>query len=263
MKTIGFIGMGNMAQAIVRGFHRAEVINKENIFAYAPHWDKLLKNAEDVGFIPCKTTNEMIDSADLVVLACKPYQIEAVLAENKEKLKGKAVVSIAYGWTLEKAKPYLPENTRYQYIVPNTPVSVCSGILLVEEENSLSDSESRFTEALFGGIGNYMKLPTGNMGAANALAGCGPAFIAMIIEALGDAGVKHGLARQQAYSLASGVMEGTAKMQKETGLHPGVMKDQVCSPEGVTIRGVAALEEAGMRNAFFKAVDATFKKTTD
>lgn len=262
MNTIGFIGMGNMAQAIIRGFHRGGAIKKEEIFAYAPHWDKLLKNSESVGFTPCKTTKEVIEQADFVVLACKPYQIEKVLEENKESLEGKPIISIAYGWTLEKARPYLPKSARYQYMVPNTPVSVGSGILLVEEENSLTDSENQFAEKLFGSIGSYMKLSTDNMGAANAIAGCGPAFIAMVIEALGDAGVKHGLTRKQAYSLASGVMEGTAKMQKETGLHPGELKDQVCSPGGVTIRGVAALEEAGMRNAFFKAVDGTFVTTS-
>ena len=79
----------------------------------------------------------------------------------------------------------------------------------------------------------------------------------MVIEALGDAAVKHGLTREQAYALASGVMEGTAKLQQESGMHPGILKDQVCSPGGVTIKGVAALEENGMRNAFMKAVDAT------
>lgn len=140
----------------------------------------------------------------------------------------------------------------------HTPVSVCSGILLVEEKNSFSEEQAAFAEELFGSMGKYMKLPTSSIGAANALAGCGPAFVAMVIEALGDAAVKHGLTREQAYALASGVMEGTAKLQQESGMHPGVLKDQVCSPGGVTIKGVAALEENGMRNAFMKAVDATF-----
>ena len=142
-------------------------------------------------------------------------------------------------------------------MIPNTPVSVCSGILLVEEKNSFSEEQAAFAEELFGSLGKYMKLLTPSIGAANALA-CGPAFIAMVIEALGDAAVKHGLTREQAYALASGVMEGTAKLQQESGMHPGILKDQVCSPGGVTIKGVAALEENGMRNAFMKAVDATF-----
>lgn len=260
MRKIGFIGMGNTAQAIVRGLHRAEAVKKENILAFAPHLDKLHKNSEEIGFIACDTTAELIEKSDMIVLACKPYQIEKVVKENEEALKGKAIIGIAYGWNLEKTAQILPEGARYVYMVPNTPVSVGSGIFLVEETSSLSVEEDAFIEELFGSVGKYMRLSLEAMGPANALAGCGPAFIAMVIEALGDAGVKYGLTRQQAYELASGVMEGTAKLQQETGLHPGAMKDQVCSPGGVTIRGVAALEEAGMRNAFFKAVDATFLK---
>lgn len=260
MRKIGFIGMGNMAQAIVRGFHRAGKVQSEDIFAFAPHLDKLHKNAEAIGFNACESASEVIEKSDFIVLACKPYQMEAVLKAHCEELKKKAIVSIAYGWNFERAMQILPEGARYVYMVPNTPVSVGSGIFLVEEENSLSAAEDAFTEELLGSIGKYIRLPLESIGAANALAGCGPAFIAMVIEALGDAGVKYGLTRQQAYELASGVMEGTAKLQQETGLHPGVLKDQVCSPGGVTIRGVAALEEAGMRNAFFKAVDATFLK---
>ena len=260
MRKIGFIGMGNMAQAIVRGFHRAGKVQSEDIFAFAPHLDKLHKNAEAIGFNACESASEVIAKSDFIVLACKPYQMEAVLKAHCGELKKKAIVSIAYGWNFERAAQILPEGARYVYMVPNTPVSICSGIFLVEEENSLSAAEDAFTEELLGSIGKYIRLPLDSIGAANALAGCGPAFIAMVIEALGDAGVKYGLTRQQAYELASGVMEGTAKLQQETGLHPGVLKDQVCSPGGVTIRGVAALEEAGMRNAFFKAVDATFLK---
>lgn len=260
MRKIGFIGMGNMAQAIVQGFHRAGKLQSEDIFAFAPHLDKLRKNAEVIGFNACESPSEVIEKSDFVVLACKPYQIEEVLKVHGEELKTKAIISIAYGWNLDRAMQILPEGARYQYMIPNTPVSVGSGIFLAEERNSLSAEEDAFVEELFGSVGRYMRLSLEAMGPANALAGCGPAFIAMVIEALGDAGVKYGLTRQQAYELASGVMEGTAKLQQETGLHPGVLKDQVCSPGGVTIRGVAALEEAGMRNAFFKAIDATVLK---
>ena len=258
MKNIGFIGMGNMAQALAIGFLSSGKSCGDEIYAFAPNQEKLKENAEKIGFKPCAEAAEAIKNAELVILACKPYQIEGVLKENREALKGKLIVSVAYGWTLEKALPHLPENARYQYMVPNTPVSVCCGVLLVEEENSLETKDEEWLVDLFGSVGTYMKLPTHLIGAANALTGCGPAFMAMIMEALGDAGVKHGLTREQAYTLASRVMEGSAKLREETGLHPAILKDQVCSPGGVTIRGVAALEEAGLRNALIKAVDATF-----
>ncbi len=258
MRTIGFIGMGNMAQALAVGMIKGGKIIGEEIFAFAPHQERLHENAKRIGFRACASEEKVIENADLVVLACKPYQIADVIGENRQALQNKAILSIAYGWDFEKAQEYLPDGAHYQYMIPNTPVSVCSGILLVEEKNSFSEEQAAFAEELFGSLGKYMKLPTHSIGAANALAGCGPAFIAMVIEALGDAAVKHGLTREQAYALASGVMEGTAKLQQESGMHPGILKDQVCSPGGVTIKGVAALEENGMRNAFMKAVDATF-----
>ncbi len=257
MKKIGFVGMGNMAQALAMGFLRSGKESPEEIFAFAPNQKKLRENAERIGFVPCESAGEAIEKAELVIIACKPYQVQKVLEENIDVLTGKAIVNVAYGWTLDKALPFLPESTHYLHIVPNTPVSICSGILLAEEANTLGEDEPWVCE-LLGSVGEYVKLPTHLIGAANAVAGCGPAFIAMMIEALGDAGVKHGLSRNQAYTLASGVMAGTAKLQKESGLHPAVLKDQVCSPGGLTIRGVAALEEAGLRNALIKAVDATF-----
>ncbi len=260
IKQIGFVGMGNMAQALANGFIRSGKAEASDMYAFAPNQEKLQGNAQRIGFNPCASAKEAIEAADLVILACKPYQIEDVVKENQATLAGKLIVSVAYGWTFEKAEPILPNGAHYQYMVPNTPVSVCSGTLLVEEKNGFTAEEDKEIENLFSGAGTYMKLPTHLMGAANALAGCGPAFLAMVIEALGDAGVKNGLTRAQAYSLAERTMEGTAKLAAETGLHPGQLKDQVCSPGGVTIRGVAALEEAGMRNAFIKAVDATFLK---
>ena len=257
MKKIGFIGMGNMAQALAMGFLRSGKESAGEIFAFAPNQEKLRKNAEHIGFVPCKSAAEAINNAELVIIACKPYQVQDVLQENRNDLAGKVIVNVAYGWTLDKTLPFLVGNTHYLHIVPNTPVSICSGILIVEEVNTLGEDEPWVRE-LLSSVGAYVKLPTHLIGAANAVAGCGPAFIAMMIEALGDAGVKHGLSRDEAYTLASSVMAGTAQLQKETGLHPAILKDQVCSPGGLTIRGVAALEEAGLRNALIKAVDATF-----
>lgn len=260
MKKISFIGMGNMAQALAIGFLRCGKAAPDQLSAFAPNQPKLQENAKRIGFIPCASAKDAIKEADLVILACKPYQIEEVLQQNQTELEGKVIVNVAYGWTFEKALSCLPRNVHYQFMVPNTPVSVCSGVLLVEEQNSLTDEEEAWVEDLFSGVGTYMKLPSHLIGAANAVSGCGPAFLSMAMEALGDAAVKHGLTREQAYSLAAGVMAGTARLQTESGLHPGALKDQVCSPGGVTIRGVAALEEYGMRNAFIKAVDATLSK---
>ena len=102
MKTLGFIGMGNMAGAIAAGILQKGLMKKEEVFAYAPHYEKLEANAEKIGFVPCKDLKGLTAKADTLVMACKPYQIEGVLSEIKEELKGKALISIAAGWNYDK-----------------------------------------------------------------------------------------------------------------------------------------------------------------
>ena len=111
MKTIGFIGMGNMAGAIAAGILQKGLMKKEEVFAYAPHYDKLVVNAEKIGFIPCKDLKELTAKTDTLIMACKPYQIEGVLSEIKEELKGKALISIAAGCNYYKYQDYLDDST--------------------------------------------------------------------------------------------------------------------------------------------------------
>ncbi len=188
-------------------------------------------------------------------MACKPYQIEAVLEENRGALAGKALISIAAGWDYARYEPLVDERTRVQFIMPNTPAMVGEGVMLFEETNSLEAEERQELMDMFSALGLVEEIPTHLMGIAGTLTGCGPAFIDLVIEALGDAGVKYGVPRAQAYALVSQMILGSAKLQLETGEHPGVLKDNVCSPAGTTIRGVAALERAGLRAAFLDAVD--------
>ena len=198
---------------------------------------------------------ELLGAADTVVMACKPYQIEAVLEENRGALAGKALISIAAGWDYARYEPLVDERTRVQFIMPNTPAMVGEGVMLFEETNSLEAEERQELMDMFSALGLVEEIPTHLMGIAGTLTGCGPAFIDLVIEALGDAGVKYGVPRAQAYALVSQMILGSAKLQLETGEHPGVLKDNVCSPAGTTIRGVAALERAGLRAAFLDAVD--------
>lgn len=253
---LAFIGMGNMAIAIASGMIEKGLVDKADVLAYAPHYDKLCQNAEIIGFTPCKDRNEMISQSDIIIMACKPYQIESVLDEAKEVLKEKALVSIAAGWGIDRYLPLLDETTRVQYIMPNTPVMVGKGVMLFEEKNTLYPEELDFMKNVFSALGLVEVLPTHLMSVGTALTGCGPAFMDLIIEALGDAGVKYGLPRAKTYAMVSKMMEGSASLQLETGLHPGILKDNVCSPAGTTIRGVDALEHAGIRAAFMDAIDS-------
>ncbi|MBR5047616.1 MAG: pyrroline-5-carboxylate reductase, partial [Eubacterium sp.] len=211
---------------------------------------------DKIGFIPCSDRKEMLEVCDVFLMACKPYQIEGVLQEIKEDLKGKTLLSVAAGWNYKKYAPYLDPTTRFQYIMPNTPAMVGEGVMLFEETCSLTSEEKEEMMELFRALGKVEVIPDHLMGVAMAITGCGPAFIDLIIEALGDAGVKYGLPREKAYAMTSQMILGSAKLQLETGEHPGVLKDKVCSPAGTTIRGVDALEHMGIRAAMIDAIDA-------
>lgn len=123
-----------MAGAIAAGILQKGLMKKEEVFAYAPHYEKLVANAEKIGFVPCKDLKELTAKVDTLVMACKPYQIEGVLSEIKEELRGKALISIAAGWNYDKYEEYLDKSTRFQFIMPNTPAMVGEGVLLFEEE---------------------------------------------------------------------------------------------------------------------------------
>lgn len=260
MKKIGFIGMGNMARAIAGGFAAAGVVRPEDMFAFAPRQERLKDFCASIGMNPCRTVFELLDQVDTVIMAVKPYIVEGVLSEIRDALKGKALLSVVAGYTCEKYRPLVDESVRVQYIMPNTPCLVGEGMLLFEQENTLLPDELAHAVTLFRAVGEVEILPTHLMAPAMGISGCGPAFMAMVIEALGDAGVKYGLPRAVAYRLASQTLLGTGKMQLETAMHPGEIKDGVCSPAGTTIRGVEALEACGVRHAFMEAVRATMEK---
>lgn len=259
---IGFVGMGNMALAIAGGFINSGKVSKENIYAYAPNQEKLNANAAKVGFVPCADIKKMISECDTIIFACKPYQIKDVLADVKFELKGKALVSVAAGWVHQTFADLLGTDTRIQCIMPNTPALVGEGVMLFEKTNSLKAEELAEIKSLFECLGIVEELPTNLMGIGGAISGCGPAFVDLMMEAYADAAVKYGIARSTAYKLVSQTLAGSAKLQQQTGDHPGVLKDAVCSPNGTTIRGVAALERNGFRNACISSIDEimNFKK---
>lgn len=255
-KKIGFIGMGNMASAMVGGLISAGHCAPGDIVACARNFDKLQARAASVGITAMRTPEEVIEASDIIVIAIKPYQIEDVIPPLAEKLLGKTVLSVVGGWDFDKYEAVLAPDTHHLYIMPNTPVSVNEGVLMFEEKHSLSADELDNVTQLMNLLGTVVTLPSHLMHAGMSIAGCGPAFVAMMIEALGDAGVKYGLQRKTAYALAAQTLAGTGKLYLETETHPGAMKDAVCSPAGTTIKGVTTLEKAGFRNALISAIDS-------
>ncbi|MBE6702330.1 MAG: pyrroline-5-carboxylate reductase [Ruminococcaceae bacterium] len=257
---LGFIGMGNMASALAGGFIRSGKLAPADIIAFDPYTEGLLKKAEQLGFTPAGTAAEAVKSADVVLLACKPHQVETAIAPIRDLLRDKALLSIALGWDFAKYQTILPGDARVQFIMPNTPAMVGEGVFLFEQTHSLLAEELQAVKALFAAVGKVSTLPSHLMEIGGALTGCGPAFVDLMLEAFADAAVKYGIPREQAITLTAQMVLGSAKLQQETGLHPGVLKDMVCSPGGSTIKGVTALEQAGYRAACISAIDAIMKK---
>ena len=147
MKNIGFIGMGNMAQAIADGLLSRGLLKKEQVFAYAPNAEKLAGNAERIGFTACASAEEVCEKSDYIVMACKPQQALENAEKLKEALKGKALLSIAWGLDFAAYSAVLAEDTRIQFIMPNTPAQVGEGVYLFEEENGVEIKEIEYDNA--------------------------------------------------------------------------------------------------------------------
>lgn len=254
--TVGFIGFGNMAQAMAKGFVTSGALPGEAISACAKHWDKLQQTTGALGAVPCQDAAQVVERSDLVILAIKPYLIEEVLAPIGDKLSGKVLLSVAAGWSFDRFEEILPAGVHHLTLMPNTPVAIGEGVLLLEEEHSLSPEELAQVKELLSALGEVATVPAAQMGIAGTITGCGPAYAAMFLEALGDAGVRHGLPRELSYRLAAQMLAGTGKLHLATSQHPGAMKDTVCSPGGTTIRGVEQLERHAFRSAVIDAITA-------
>ncbi len=251
---VGFIGAGNMGAAMMASMKSQAELYVYDIAAAACEKAKL-----EFGAQITKDIQEVVASSDIVFVAIKPQFLDEILKQIKEAWsQEKILASIVAGKTVAFWQEILGEEAQIARIMPNTPAMVKEGMNTVCFSASLQDPEIIFE--LLSSTGRVMQLRENVMDAAMGVAGCGPAFVYMFIEALADAGVAGGLFRDQAYELAAQTVLGAAKMVLETGKHPAELKDAVCSPAGTTIRGVMALEKHGFRSSVEEAVLATQRK---
>ena len=257
---IGFIGSGNMGGAIARGIVKSGVVPGRDVYLYDVLPAASASLASDIGGTAVKTPEELTASAELFVLAVKPVYVKDALRACYAGLAGKAVVSIVAGLSGAALSKQLPEGARCLQTMPNTPAMVGEGVTALCEENTLTQEELDFVRRMFSAIGRVYTLPARLIEAESAVAGSGPAYAAMFIEAMADGGVLLGLPRAQAMEMAAQTLIGTAKMMLESGKHPGAIKDMVCSPGGTTIEAVRALEKGAFRASTIEAVVAAGEK---
>jgi len=258
---LGVIGYGNIAKALVGGVVKSGYLEPENIYITTRSLDKIKNEVDELGCHLLDTNTDVAEVADFLVLAVKPYQYEAVLNEINEYIQeNAALVSVAAGVTIEMMQGWTSTNRKIIRTMPNTPMQVGVGMTAVTPNSLVNDSELEWVINMFGSVGKALVVEENKMEAVIGACGSSPAFVYMMIEALADGAVLKGLPRDQALELAAQAVKGAAEMVLETGRHPGLLKDQVCSPGGTTIEGVAALETAGFRTAVIEAVRKTVDK---
>ncbi|HID78493.1 MAG TPA: pyrroline-5-carboxylate reductase [Planctomycetaceae bacterium] len=263
-QRIGFIGTGQMATALGQGFVRAGLVSGQQLIGSDPAAEARQRFAEVTGGAVTTDNLSVISRADVVFLAVKPQQMGHVVAQLRGHVDGtKLLVSIAAGVRLATLAEGLGEAVRLVRVMPNTPCLVGHGACAYALGERASPGDGRLVVELLSAVGVALQVDEKLMDAVTGLSGSGPAFIYMVIEALSDGGVRMGLPRGVATTLAAQTVKGAAEMVLATHEHPGVLKDRVTSPGGTTIAGVHALEMGGLRAALMSAVEAAARRSAE
>lgn len=256
---IGFIGGGNMAEAIIKGIagkHAKDIIVSEPRDERCAYLEKTYK---------IKTTSdnkEVVKNCNIIILAVKPQNMDEVTSEISDIISpDKIVVSIAAGITIS----YLSSRLKTPKIVramPNTPALIQEGMSVMSMCECIHDKEMGLIRDMFMSIGNLMVLPEKYMDAVTALSGSGPAFIALFLEAMIEGGVKMGLSKRDASELAVQTLLGTAKLL-DTGMSPERLREMVTSPKGTTAAGLTVFEGRGLKEIVIAAIEAATKRAKE
>ncbi|MBU3110554.1 pyrroline-5-carboxylate reductase [Clostridium lacusfryxellense] len=260
-KTIGFIGCGNMAQAMISGIVKSKLVSGEKVIASNPSDKNLLKMKKSNNILITNDNEEVAKFSDIVILAVKPYKYFEVIDEIKPYLKKDVIiVTIAAGITLEHMSEKLGDDAKVIRTMPNTPALVGEGMSALCANVNITKEELQDVVNIFESFGKIEILEEKLIDVVPAVSGSSPAYVYMFIEALGDGAVLQGMPRDKAYKMAAQAVLGAAKMVLETGEHPGKLKDNVCSPGGTTIEAVYTLEKNNFRGSIISAMESCTEK---
>ena len=252
--TLGVIGFGNMGSAIINGLVAAGLFMPSDIHI-ADVDEKKLNTANTAGHFTHFSPAELCGVSDTIIIAVKPSEVTDVLVELSDVTEDTLVISVAAGVTIERIEALLPDNPVIR-VMPNTPCLVGAGANVMSRGTNAGDSHAETAKTMLGAMGFVTEAPEKLMDAVTGLSGSGPAYVAILIDALSDGGVKMGLPRTTALKLAAQTVFGSAKMILEKGMHPSKLRDMVASPGGTTIAGISVLEANAFRSALIEAVEA-------
>jgi pyrroline-5-carboxylate reductase len=252
----GFLGLGNMATAIIRGMRLSPAYAQAEIYGY----DIDMVKTSSAAVTSCKSAEDCVNAADVIVLAVKPQSLEGLLTEltpflNEKKL----LVSIAAGKTIDFYQTLCP-GLPFVRVMPNINANACAAVSAVCGGTYATARQVSLVKDLFSAVGTVYELPEGMFPAFSAIAGAAPAYAYMFIDALAGAGVKAGIPKVLALGIASDMVLGSAKMINESAPHPMELVDRVCSPAGTTIEGLHKLREKGFESAVYAAIEAVIEK---
>ncbi len=259
-ERIGFLGAGNMGSALIRGIVDRGQLVAGNLFVYDIDENKPVSLSREYGVTECKSSEEVFKKSDMIFVAVKPFHIKQALTGADRFLAGKTVISVAAGISIQYIKALAGEKSRVVRAMPNTPALVGEGMTAVSFEKGCTDEERERIVEIFKYVGRVEVMEESLMNDVIALSGSSPAYAFVFIEAMADAAVRSGIKRDIAYRMAAQSLLGASKMVLETGNHPAVLKDMVCSPAGTTIEAVASLEKNGFRNAVIEAMQVCSDK---
>lgn len=263
-RVIGIIGAGAMGEALATGVIRAGLVEPERLYVTDVRKERLDYLRAKLGVSPLSDNRQLVGASQVVILAVKPPIVAPVLEEIAPVITAAhTLISIAAGITLSFMEQHLPPGVPVVRVMPNTPCLVGAGASAFALGRYARSEDAALAREIFAAVGIAVEVPEDQLDIVTGLSGSGPAYVYLLIEALSDGAVRLGLPRHVAVQLAAQTVYGAAKMVLSTGEHPAALKDAVTTPGGTTAAGLFALEEAGVRAAFARAVERATRRAAE
>ena len=261
--NLGIIGCGKMGSALVKGAIKENAIDGQKVMVIDLVPELAQKLSNDIGATVAKTNDDLIKNADAILLCVKPQDMISLTDSFTKERSSKLFISIAAGIKIDDLEKSLKNDDRVIRVMPNTPAMIGQGASAQSKGKNATESDAEFVSKILNAVGISIEVPEKQLDAVTGLSGSGPAYIYTVIEALADGGVLVGLPKEKALTLAAKTVIGAAKMVMKSDEHPAKLRDQVASPGGTTIAGLAALESGKLRSTLIEAVKAATKRSEE